>query len=77
MTSNPHLMNQANLAKELYQDIYNTFESFQVDNIGSDLAYLMGEILTDGFCIFESNSALNKFLKTKYDTNHEIWRYIK
>lgn len=65
------------LAQRIYQEAFEYFESFEENNVGSDLAYLMGAILTNDK--FEARSGRNftKFLEAEYGDYHLIWNYVK
>lgn len=50
------------LATKIYDLVLHNTESFEIDHIGSDLAYLMGAILKDGFCMWGAERPLIKLL---------------
>jgi hypothetical protein len=68
----------AKLSREVYLTVYLNTESFLLDEIGSNLAYLMGAIVTNQQ--YETERPLIPFvklLKKHFDKNHEVWKYIK
>lgn len=67
------------LAYEVYHAALLATESFEEDNIGSDLAYLMAAIV-NGTSVDWSDMpreiALLEILRTKFPGTHPIWKYI-
>jgi hypothetical protein len=51
-------------------------ESWEVDHIGSDLAYLMAAIAKGTFCEWEEERPLVKLLRTHFHASHPVWKYI-
>ena len=58
---------KAQLAVRVFYIVFDSTESFEPDNIGSDLAYLLGAILVDGTCTFDSDSAIMRILRSSDD----------
>jgi hypothetical protein len=63
--------------RELYSVVYSNTESFEVDDIGADLAYLMGAIVSDDVCTWPADRPLVLILKAHFQPSHEVWRYVR
>ena len=66
------------LIGEVYQTVFEGTESFEVENVGADLAYVLGAIAKDSFCEFSlKNSAFIRILLNKFKKSHPVWKYTK
>jgi hypothetical protein len=75
---------KADLALKVFDTAYNETETFREENIGADLAYLMGAILDTGEESYvdwssevygEEPSAL-QILKRSFPEHSTLWNYI-
>lgn len=66
------------LAVEVYEHILGATESFEEQNIGADLAYLLGAILKGSEVEWDSESppALNGVLSEGFEFAHPVWEYV-
>jgi hypothetical protein len=64
------------LLQELYRVMYKRTDSFERDNIGADLAYLMGAIVSDNCCIWPHSRPLVRILQDNFPVNHKIWDHL-
>lgn len=64
------------LAVQIYDWVHEHTESFEEDNIGSDLAYLMGAILKESAFEAEDGCPLVELLKSGFPSEHALWTYI-
>jgi len=69
---------RASLATDLYRLVFEYTETFEENKIGSDLAYLLGAILTNGFVEWSASPerALVKLLQDCLPADHLIWNFI-
>ena len=72
---------RAAIAQRVYDSVYHRTESFIDDNIGVDLAYLMGAILGDSYVdwteeIRPERPAILDIL-SGFDKNSDLWKYIR
>ena len=72
---------RATLAFDVYSRVFDGTESFEIGNIGSDLAYLMGAILnpSGGSVQWGKNEglAILKILRRQCPREHMVWRIIE
>ena len=72
---------RAELAFDVYMRIYEATESFDAGNIGSDLAYLMGAILSPQATFVQRGKCEEQFvlkiLRRKYSPEHRVWSFIE
>lgn len=67
----------AALAAEIYEIAYRDADSFESNNIGADLAYLLGAILTqDKVDWSEQWPPLLEVLTAACTSSHPVWAYI-
>jgi len=64
------------LIRELYKTTYHETESFEEQNIGADLAYLVGAIVNDCVCIWPPNEPLVQVLKKRFPKEHRLWKHL-
>ncbi len=74
-------LGQARLAKYIYQYVYSESESFEEHDLGADLAYLLGAILTSTrsrlvVCELAESRLLVEKLRDGYKPNHAVWEHI-
>lgn len=81
-TCNGGLLARALLAQEVYLKVFDAVESFEEDDIGTELSYLLGAILKgdqDGVEFFRDDdghmNVLGVLQKT-FDVCHPVWKYI-
>ena len=76
---------KADLALKVFDTVYNETETFREENIGADLAYLMGAILDTGEDSYvdwssevyaEEKPTLLEILKKGFPRKAPIWNYI-
>lgn len=85
LNPNPMTLERGILALEVYDIVFKAFESFREQNIGADLAYLMGAILDGpGSYVDWSNDyddgetpPLLPLLREHFPEKHEVWHYIQ
>lgn len=65
------------LTTEVYDAVYVGTESFEVDNIGSDLAYLLGAILKHHKCEWSEEPPLFLVLRAAFGPEHPVWEYVQ
>lgn len=63
------------LLKEVYVAIAHR-DDLEVDNLGSNLAYLLGAILKDGYCEFLRTEQIVRLLGQKFSTGDPVWNFI-
>lgn len=67
------------LATTIYEAVLDGHESFELDTIGADLAYLLGAILKDdkidAFRAMHERPMLRNLLRT-LDASHPVWRHV-
>ena len=64
------------LLRELYETVHNETESFEQEDVGADLAYLMGAVLEDSHCRWEADRPLVRLLRKHLPVSHVAWEYI-
>ena len=64
------------LAREVFEAVYNSTETLEEDNIGSDLAYLVGGILCGSYCEWEPDRPIVKMLRQSFNKGHRIWAFV-
>ncbi len=74
------------LAFEVYIKIYEATESLEHDNIGSNLAYLMGGIIADNpgpgdgiefqYPIRSDDQSFYDLLHDLFPAHHNVWRFV-
>ena len=67
----------AETALEVYEHMVAASDSFEADDIGADLAYLMGALLREGYCVWPKTRPIIALLMEKYHDSHPIWGYIR
>ena len=73
---------RALLAQEVYVKVFEAVESFEDDDIGMELSYLLGAILkgdSDGVEFFQDDDGhMNVLgvLRGIFDVCHPVWKYI-
>lgn len=75
----------ASLAREIFQVLVHETETFREDNVGADLAYLMGAILDPSGeefvdwrpCSCPQAPTLLTLLREHFDATHSLWSHIK
>jgi hypothetical protein len=74
------LRDRAKLARRVYNAVYYGKESFELEDVGADLAYLMGAILrrpsNSSFCVWPENRPIVRLLRTHFHADHRIWLYV-
>lgn len=71
------LPERAALAREIYAKVENGTESFEVDHLGADLAYLLGAILRgDSGCEWDDDRPFVRLLHDFFDDEHPVWQYV-
>ena len=64
------------IAAQVYEVIRDHTESFALEQIGEDLAYLLGAIVTTGYCEWKHDRPILKILRREME-GHPIWRFIR
>ena len=64
------------LLREVYEAVYNEVESFEEENIGADLAYLLGAMLEGSCCDWDADRPFVKLLRGHFPQRHSIWGYV-
>jgi hypothetical protein len=71
------------LAKEIFDAVFNHFDTFRDDNIGADLAYLLGAILCDDDANVDwteenygNSGEVPKFIEESFPKDHPVWGFI-
>lgn len=72
-----NLLQRAALAASIYTTVFERAESFEEQNIGADLAYLMGAILTEKHVEFGVTRPLMLILVNEYPPEHSVWTYVR
>ncbi len=68
---------QFQLARRLYKTVLGHTESFEYeDQIGADLAYLLGAILFTGTCAWPSNRPIVLLLRQHFPSDDPLWQHI-
>lgn len=68
------------LAREVFDSVYNDSESFREYNLGSDLSYILGAIIDREYSTVDWSTpccevTLNMF-KRLFPEHHQVWNYI-
>ena len=69
-------LQRASLATKVGLAVSDAVESFEVDHIGADLAYLLIAILVDGQSFWSYDRPIVRVLRALYPSDHRIWRHI-
>lgn len=64
------------LIRDTYLRVYAATEVFSEDDIGTELAYLLGAIATRGMVELAADSALLAILRREFPGGHAIWQFI-
>ena len=72
-----NLLQRAALAASIYELVFKRTESFEEQNIGADLSYLMGAILTEKHVEFGVTRPLMLILANEYPPEHSVWTYVR
>lgn len=65
------------LIKSVYSAVFVGCESFEEDNVGADLAYILGAVARDGFCEWPEDRPIVQILREAVGDDHPIWKYIE
>lgn len=73
------LEERANIARQVYKDSLNYFESFKGE-VGVQMTYLLGSILEDSQieldCSMEQHRKIMEHFHKCFPSNHPVWNYI-
>jgi hypothetical protein len=73
-----NLMDEQRLALDAYNAVVDATESLEEQNVGADLAYLMGAILGDTSCEWPKGRPIMRILRTAFPSKrHAIWKHAK
>jgi hypothetical protein len=65
------------LATGVYRAVVDSTESLEHDdNIGPDLAYLLGAILTESGCEWPNDRPIIGVLRNAFPAHHAVWRFV-
>lgn len=67
------------LVREVYNKFYDATESFEANNVGSHLSYLLGSIANDDEFIIDNDEnqfEFFKLLRTLFGPSHPVFKYI-
>jgi hypothetical protein len=67
----------SDLARAVYETALGGTASFDAGQIGTDLAYLMGAILTGSQCQWTGGRPLVGLLRQHFTPQHALWRYLE
>jgi len=70
-------MQRFDLAVQVYDYLYENTQSFEEDNIGADLAYLMAAILKEVQVEFGIAQPIVRILDQGFPREHALWTYIE
>lgn len=82
ITDRNRLALRSAIADEVFGAVFDNFESFREDNVGADLAYLLGAILGGDEVDWnpeeygESVCPLGEFCLRHFKREHPVWHYI-
>lgn len=65
------------LAIEVYHVVRDATESFEEENVGADLAYLLPAILKQMVCLWDKNRPIVKLLRQHFPKAHPVWNHIR
>ena len=77
---------QVTLVQEVFNAVFDNCESFREDNVGADLAYLLGAFVQDhpdeawvdwSEEVMPKLPALAHILYARFPPNHPVWLFIK
>lgn len=72
---------RATLAFEVYEKVYAGTESFEINDVGADLAYLMGAILRgDSKVELDEDREIITILREVYPGStfmHPVWQFLE
>ena len=63
-------------AAEVYQAVVDATETLESYDIGADLAYLLGAIITQSGCEWPRNRPIVFVLQNAFGPDHPVWSYI-
>jgi rfaE bifunctional protein nucleotidyltransferase chain/domain len=66
-----------NLITEIANFLYESTESFNEEQVGADLAYLLSAIASGGECQWPADQPIVELLRKGKPPDHEIWRVIE
>lgn len=72
----PKKSRRLQLLRDLYEVVFNETESLEAEDIGADLAYLMGAVLKDSCCDWDAERPLVQLLREQFPGRHPVWRFI-
>lgn len=70
-------LEQRDLAVQAYEYLLENTETFEMQDIGADLAYLMGAILNEGYVEFFADQPVVSILKKGFPQAHALWAHIR
>lgn len=63
------------LCRTVYNAVVASVEGLEVDDLGADLAYLMGAILNGNFCTWDPARPILAVLRENFGGEHAVWQY--
>jgi hypothetical protein len=64
------------LLAEVYAAVYEGCESFERDEVGADLAYLLGAIARGSSCEWPEGRPLVLLLRAAFPDGHPVWGFV-
>ena len=65
------------LLRAVYRAVAESVDSLEYDEVGLDLVYVLGAMLSDSRCELPEDRAIVHILRDKFPTSHEVWQYVK
>lgn len=64
-------------ASRVYEYVQQNVEDFEKDEIGTDLAHVLGAIVTSGCYVLPESQPLIKLLQQEFDLESLLWKFIE
>lgn len=66
---------RVHLIQEVYTVAHSATTTFE--DLGPDLAYLMGAIAHDRYCEWLETDPIMQFLYTWFPSDHKVWKHVR
>ncbi len=65
------------LIQDVYKAVFSKCDTFEEDDIGVDLAYILGAIATGGGCTWAPERKMLGVLRECFPEDHAVWKYVE
>lgn len=69
-------MTPTDLVREVYDQVYQATDSFEENDTGVDLAYLLGAIAKETTCEWSGGRPFVRLLRDLFPDKHPIWNHV-